>query len=1649
VGNHSIAAYYQGDSNNNISDSSGSPVSQTVNEANSATSVSLTGGGSSSIFGQSGVTFTATVTDNSAGSSGTPAGTVSFSYTTNGVAGTGAALGSAVTLSSGSATSVALPTTLPVGAYTITAAFNDTDGDFNNSSGTVGQTVTQTATAGNSLVSASPASVPADGATTSTITVTLKDTYGNPVPGKTVTLASSRGATDTISAASGASDSNGHVTFTVYSSTATPSGSPAVFTATDVTDGNLVITQTASVTFTAVGNPQFVVTLPGQTFASGISSGTVSSQVAGIPFDIVLTLVNSDGVTVDTNYNGTNVITYSGPGGSPVWETNVFFTNGVATNVPVTLTLAQATTITAADNVNSYAGDISSNLVVVPGAITQYAVSATTPQTAGTAFNVTVTAQDAYANTVTNDSSTAVTLGSGSGNVTFPGGNPVTPANGTFTVSANDTVAENTTITATDVNGTNGISSSITVNPTSLDHFAISGVSSPQTAGTPITGITLTAQDVYNNTVTGFAGTVVYSGTAEIVGTSSAFTAGVLSGVSVTPTVKGSGETLIVTGSGKTGTATFNVNPGAVSASHSVISASPTSITANGTSTLAVTVTEKDADNNQENGAGEVTPVLSASSGSLGALTDNGNGTFTATLTSSTTAGGATVTGTIGGTAIGTSAAVAFTPGPVDHYAVSASTPQAVAAAFNVTVTAQDANNNTVTNDSSDSVTLSGMGSATAAANPETVTAGVAIFSVTDPVTGTITITATDGNGKTGTSSSIVVGAATENLLGADATGVSALIAVTNWTPATTVAPTNVLATNYNYVANNTLRTPGGAGNYTTPANSLTITTGGTLTLKGNGTNTVNNLVMNGGEISQGETAATPDTATLAGSVNLAANATIISGATSSSTDPLTLVIQAPITNAPGTSSTLTLNDNSKAIGGLTVLLTAQNTFNGGITVAGFPGDTLKLGVNNALPSTLLLNIQGTAGSTGTTNPVFDLAGYSTVVSNLVFSTSSNSGYVTNSSTSPSTLTISNNAADTLQYGVIADNSANGGTVALTKTGNGTLTLDVANTYSGDTTVNAGTLQMGATSVLPFGVGYGNLNVNSGGTVDMSGHSTSVNGLSGNGTVDNLSGAGTYTLTAGYNNATDTFGGVIQDTSGTVALNKYGTGILYLTGNGSTFTGNVDVKTGQVWIASSSALGSGTKTVTVQDGSDAELHLNGTNGAITLASGLSFVTGNSTGNGTIINEAGNNAIDGIIEESTGGGTLITVNSGTLDLAGGITIVAATARNVTLQGEGNGTVSGVISDQDGTNNFAVADGVVKTGTLGTWTLDAVNTYSGFTEISAGTLALGSSGSINNSTNITIAAGGTFDVSAISAFALSSSMTNLVASGTASPATINGASGGTVNFGSVPVSLTYDGSHPALTISQGTLVLNGNAFTVNHAALAVGTYTIVQQSSGSISSSGSYTVTGTAIGAGKTAWISVSGGNVNLVVDYLPVANAASYSRAAGVSLMIHIADLLTNATDASGYALTLAGAGTDGYNLTTATGSKLTDDSTFIYYTNSTPVNVNDSFEYVVSDGHGGLATNTVTINVVPVTGQLTNTNSPVILTSSNATLTFFGIPGTNYDVERATNLSAPVTWVDLGTYTAPTNGVFQVIDNFTDLNSNAPPQAYWQLIDNP
>ncbi|GEM_PF-3236417 len=95
----------------------------------------------------------------------------------------------------------------------------------------------------------------------------------------------------------------------------------------------------------------------------------------------------------------------------------------------------------------------------------------------------------------------------------------------------------------------------------------------------------------------------------------------------------------------------------------SLITASPQSITANGTSTSTIAAQLKDDQgNNLTSGGDSVT--LAATLGILGSVTDNGNGTYTAILTSDTVTGSAVISGTANGGIITDKDTVVFVPGP-------------------------------------------------------------------------------------------------------------------------------------------------------------------------------------------------------------------------------------------------------------------------------------------------------------------------------------------------------------------------------------------------------------------------------------------------------------------------------------------------------------------------------------------------------------------------------------------------------------------------------------------------------------------------------------------------------------------------------------------------------------------------------------------------------------------------------------------------------------------------------------------------------------------------------------------------------------------------------------------------------------------------
>ena len=296
-----------------------------------------------------------------------------------------------------------------------------------------------------------------------------------------------------------------------------------------------------------------------------------------------------------------------------------------------------------------------------------------------------------------------------------------------------------------------------------------------------------------------------------------------------------------------------------------------------------------------------------------------------------------------------------------------------------------------------------------------------------------------------------------------------------------------------------------------------------------------------------------------------------------------------------------------------------------------------------------------------------------------------------------------------------------------------------------------------------------------------------------------------------------------------LGASKFNIGTLTVTGS-SLLTGNVEM------------VSYGSTVIT----------LNGTAGTttLTIADKLTFTRANNTAT-LSVNGPGNTLLVGSLELGSSGG------------------------NKTINGTANVTVNGPLADTlSGTASF------IWSGS-GTFTLNGTNTYNCPTIINAGTFALGASASINATPSISIGAGGTFDVSAQSAYTLS---TNLTASGSNTAATVKGAVGGTVSLGGKTVTLNWRGAsagvvsdRPPLTVSQATLVLNNDPLIVNVPTnmppLGEGIYTLISAPagiSGTVNSTPVYSGSGIATNLSASAkdTISISGNSVILSIVVPP-------------------------------------------------------------------------------------------------------------------------------------------------------------------------------------
>ncbi len=309
-------------------------------------------------------------------------------------------------------------------------------------------------------------------------------------------------------------------------------------------------------------------------------------------------------------------------------------------------------------------------------------------------------------------------------------------------------------------------------------------------------------------------------------------------------------------------------------------------------------------------------------------------------------------------------------------------------------------------------------------------------------------------------------------------------------------------------------------------------------------------------------------------------------------------------------------------------------------------------------------------------------------------------------------------------------NTGLAGTGGFSKSGTGTLTFNGNNSYSGGTTITAGTLNLGSGTAL--GTGAVTL---TGGTLNLNGQTIGNNVALGAGSID---GSGTITGTI----------------SGTSAFTKAGTGSLTLSGT-NTYSGGTNVTLGTLTLGSGTALGTGAVTLT-----GGTLNLNGqtVGNNVTLSDGLldgagtlnGIVSGASaltkSGVGTLTLN-GNNSYAGGTTLSAGtliagsdtalGSGAVTISGGTLNLGSRTIANTITLSSGSLDGtELNGAK---LVLQGGEVAGAVTSGALSKTGNGTVTLSGNNTYAGGTTVSAGTLALNSANALGSG-NVTLAGGG---------------------------------------------------------------------------------------------------------------------------------------------------------------------------------------------------------------------------------------------------------------------------------------------------------------------
>lgn len=494
-----------------------------------------------------------------------------------------------------------------------------------------------------------------------------------------------------------------------------------------------------------------------------------------------------------------------------------------------------------------------------------------------------------------------------------------------------------------------------------------------------------------------------------------------------------------------------------------------------------------------------------------------------------------------------------------------------------------------------------------------------------------------------------------------------------------------------------------------------------------------------------------------------------------------------------------------------------------------------------------------------------------------------------------------NGAGDTAITGVIGTTTG-----ALTKDGAGTLTLTGGNTYSGTTTITAGTLNANSSAALGDHSATNTLIFNGGtlkaggaitseatrlvtltstGIIDTNGNAVSIAGvISGAGGLTKSGGIGTLTLSADNN-----YTGTTTISTGTLQV-----------GNGST-TGTLS--------HSGDIINNATLSLNRSNVMEMDNIISGTGAIIQAGTGIgtTTLTANNTYTGVTtitsgrlrVSTIGDGGVAGNLGQAGADAANLVFNGGTLQSYATAGTAASTNRNFTINAGKTATIDIAFTSTLTISGASTAStgGLTKEG-IGTLVLSGSNLYTGTTTISMGTLELSGGTAIADTSAIVLANAGAIlklnaseRIGSLSGGGTLGGDVNLQANtltvgdtnSTSYGGIISGALGKLTKVGSGTLTLSSSNTYSGLTtINAGTLAVTNDdaivgAVTVGNAVDAatfnIGTANITL--AGAYTQSNNSTLNVTVNGVGTSGSISATSASVNAGSNVVVAVATSSY------------------------------------------------------------------------------------------------------------------------------------------------------------------------------